>query len=254
MPDDNNNLWAAYGAERSDVNRNRLIEAYLWLVEKEATNVNRALPLSNWDELYSAGCLGLIQAVERFDRLRNLRFATYAALRIKGSIIDEVRRISRLPRLSNTRAKRLAEVESVFASTHLRMPTDEEAAELLGLSLRQTRIIRRDVARMTLRLRAVEVEQQQNDGPSSPVDLLADDRFREPSDVAEVKDEVEFTLSLVPSEVREILTMRYLDDRTANDICQMVDRSLVTVHGRVSEGRRIARRVVERARSAAKAA
>ncbi|QDU61245.1 RNA polymerase sigma-D factor [Planctomycetes bacterium Pan216] len=71
-------LWEAYQADRSDENRNRLVEANLPLVHRIASRIHSAQPAVGQDDLFSAGAMGLMRAVELFDPSRGVRFSTYA--------------------------------------------------------------------------------------------------------------------------------------------------------------------------------
>jgi len=93
LPADHPELWADYLRDRSDVGRNRLVEAYLPLVGRAASRVRsqwQGLRLDH-DDFAAAGCVGLIQAVERFDAARGLRVAPYLYHRIRGAILDWLR-------------------------------------------------------------------------------------------------------------------------------------------------------------------
>ena len=85
-------LWAAYSESRTIELRNELVEAYLWIVPRIANKLRMRLPkYIALDELTSAGSLGLIRAVERFDPTRNLSFCTFATFSIRGAMLDELR-------------------------------------------------------------------------------------------------------------------------------------------------------------------
>jgi RNA polymerase sigma factor (sigma-70 family) len=87
-------LWEAYAEHRSDENRNQLVEHYLPLVKWHAQRVLARLPRSvEHDDLTSAGIFGLIEAIEAFDPARNTKFETYSMIRIRGAMLDELRRV-----------------------------------------------------------------------------------------------------------------------------------------------------------------
>lgn len=106
---DNLELWQRYRATRSDDDRNALIVAYLPLCESIAGGISRALPtraVFDLPALVNAGVPGLIEAIEAFDPQRGYYFSTFAHMRVKGAILDELRRYDWVPRLERTRAKR----------------------------------------------------------------------------------------------------------------------------------------------------
>jgi RNA polymerase sigma factor (sigma-70 family) len=85
-------LWDSYRDAGSTLNRNRLVEFYLPLLNQMATLLARGLPRHvDIDDLRAAGACGLIDAVERFDPLRGARFSSYCQLRVRGAMLDWVR-------------------------------------------------------------------------------------------------------------------------------------------------------------------
>jgi RNA polymerase sigma factor (sigma-70 family) len=94
-------LWQAYERSRSVADRNALVEAYLWLVKALAIKMARNTPYGSLLDFYdfvSAGTIGLMRAIELYDRSKGVRFTTYAPLRIRGVMIDHVRDVDWAPR------------------------------------------------------------------------------------------------------------------------------------------------------------
>ncbi len=131
-------LWRRY-KEYSDQNaRDQLILNYAPLVKYVAGRMSAALP-SHVDEadLISYGLLGLINAVERFDLKRRIKFETYAVTRIKGAIIDELRSMDWVPRSVRARAREIERTSVALEHKLHRAPTDEEMAKALGVTVRE---------------------------------------------------------------------------------------------------------------------
>ncbi len=114
--------------------RNRLIETYLPLVEKVVTVVRRRLPEHvDHDDLHSAGVMGLIGAVQRFDHAQTTTFEGYARLRIRGAVLDELRRNDSCSRRSRAMAKRIAAATQEISQEKGRPATDTEISARLNL-------------------------------------------------------------------------------------------------------------------------
>ena len=128
-------LWAEYKKTGDTRIRDQLIVRYSPLVKFVAGRVSAGLPHSiDQSDLVSYGMFGLIDAIEKFDTDRNIKFETYAITRIKGAIIDELRSIDWVPR--SVRAKARA-VEQAYASLEAslgRAPSDAEVAAELQIS------------------------------------------------------------------------------------------------------------------------
>jgi RNA polymerase sigma factor for flagellar operon FliA len=116
--------------------RNQLIETYLPLVEKVVAVVRRRLPEHiDHDDLHSAGVIGLIGAVERFNDAQTHTFEGYARLRIRGAVLDELRRNDSCTRRSRAMAKRIAAATQEIAQETGRSATDEEISARLDLTV-----------------------------------------------------------------------------------------------------------------------
>jgi RNA polymerase sigma factor FliA len=116
--------------------REALIVNYAYLVRRIAERMAARLPSSvSLDELISAGCLGLIDAVDKYDPKRNVSIKTYAAHRIKGAILDELRSMDWY---SRSMRKKIREIEKAVAAVEEREErnaADWEVAEEMGIEL-----------------------------------------------------------------------------------------------------------------------
>lgn len=126
-------LWTAFAAGDMDA-RDTLIRENLSLVHHVAQQLSRSLSTEmDIDELVSAGTFGLIQAIESFDATRGLAFSTLAVPRIRGAILDELRRLDNVPRSIRRRARDIAGARDALGAELGRAPTDGEIAERLGI-------------------------------------------------------------------------------------------------------------------------
>ena len=107
MQEDTSLLWNNFRSNRSTETRNRLVEKYRPFVKIIAYKVFKTLPNSvDFSDLTSYGYLGLMDAIEKFDSARNIKFETYASFRIRGAILDGVRELDWLPRTLRTKIKK----------------------------------------------------------------------------------------------------------------------------------------------------
>lgn len=116
--------------------REAMIVQYAYLVKQIAARMAIRIPASvTFDELISAGCLGLIDAVDKYDAGKNVSLKTYAQYRIKGAILDELRRMDWY---SRSMRKKIQEIEKAITEVELRegRPAyEEEVAEMLGMDI-----------------------------------------------------------------------------------------------------------------------
>jgi len=127
-------LWRAYRKEPCDARRNRLVEAYQWLVDEVVYRLAQRLPRSvDRGDLTTAANVGLMSAVGSFDPGRNVRFEVYAEMRIRGAMLDELRSQDWLPRPWRARLDLQKRTLEALRSELGREPTDPEVASAMGL-------------------------------------------------------------------------------------------------------------------------
>ena len=128
-------LWREYRRTHDRALRDRLILTYAPLVKYVAGRLGTGLP-AHVDEgdLVSYGLLGLIGAIERYDPDRDIKFETYAIVRIRGAIIDELRALDWVPRSVRARAREIERAIGELEAKLGRAPTDEEIAQKVGIT------------------------------------------------------------------------------------------------------------------------
>jgi RNA polymerase sigma factor for flagellar operon FliA len=131
---DVNRLWQRYERRKTTKVRDQLIENYLGLVQTVANSVASNLPKSvDRDDLVSVGYIGLMDAIEKFEPSRGLKFETYAVSRIRGQMLDELRSTDWVPRSVRSRSKQIETTAANLTDHYGRPVTDIEIAEELKL-------------------------------------------------------------------------------------------------------------------------
>lgn len=146
-----NELWIRYKEHGDLAAREEIILHYASLVKYVANRL--AVNLSSLveiDELYSYGIEGLIDAVEKFDHKRNIKFETYAITRIRGAMIDGLRSMDWVPVSIRQKSKELEKVYSRLEAKLGRAATDEEVAEEMGIDLEKLNKMLKEVAVTTI--------------------------------------------------------------------------------------------------------
>jgi RNA polymerase sigma factor FliA len=131
----NADLWARYVKKRDARLREELILQYAPLVKYVMGRLAISLPsILDYEDILSFGTIGLIEAVERFDPTKGVKFETYAISRIRGAIIDALRSLDRLPRSVRQKAKEADQAIVTLTHDLGRDPTDDEIANTLGIT------------------------------------------------------------------------------------------------------------------------
>lgn len=202
-------LWARYLSGRDPADRTALTESYLSLVGYVVARTKALLPrYVERENLAQHGVFGLIDAIERFDPARGVRFQTFAVPRIRGAILDAVRANDWAPRSVRTRQRAMAAAAAALEARLRRSPTPEELRRELGLTARAFDALSLDVTRGSL----------SELGPH--VDQLAD-FSNDPAEALERAEESrllwESIASLAPRE-RQVILLYYVEDRTLKEI------------------------------------
>lgn len=148
-------LWGAYKSAESELEkagaRDKLIVHYAPLVKYVAGRVSTGLPANiEQADLVSYGIFGLIDAIQKFEPGRNIKFETYAINRIKGAIIDELRAIDWVPRSVRHKAREVEKTLAKLENELKRTPSDQEVAAEMGISVSDLRQIYTQVSFVSL--------------------------------------------------------------------------------------------------------
>jgi RNA polymerase sigma factor for flagellar operon FliA len=224
--DEINLWWAKYQRDKDDLTRNRLMELYLPLVRYTSERVHTKLPDEvNVDDLFSAGVLGLIDAVKAFDPKRNVKFETYCVQRIRGAILDELRTLDWVPRLVRYRAHKLNQAVAKLEAIHGRKPSERELAEFMRLPMGEFRKLQRDAKAITLVSLSRKWFETDSHKDVREIDILEDKRSEDPLLSAQRKDVQEVMTRGLSRAERLIIMLYYFEDMTMKQIGDTLDLS-----------------------------
>jgi len=134
-PEEAERLWKEFAQSRSLELRNELVMYYVPLVKTIAL---RMMPSYRkhveFDDLMSSGLLGLMDAVDKFDPSKDVKFETYATLRIKGEIVDQIRKQDWAPISLRQKIKKVEEAYDTIEAKTGKSPSDQAVAEHLHMS------------------------------------------------------------------------------------------------------------------------
>lgn len=132
----NAQIWKIFKKTKSREIRNQLVETYLPLVRGVAKSVSSRLPSTvDPEDLTSAGVCGLLKAIDNYDPKRGTRFESYCRMRVKGSMLDELRNQDWIPREARNREAQLSQTVARLKERLGREPSDAELASALDLSV-----------------------------------------------------------------------------------------------------------------------
>ncbi len=128
-------LWENWIKRKDENAANQLVDHYLYLVDFHTHRISSHLPKNvQRDEIRSLALFGLYDALQKFDYDRDLKFDTYASFRIRGAVMDGLRKEDWLPRTARDKAKKIAQASNELTQKLQRNPTSTEIAEHLDIS------------------------------------------------------------------------------------------------------------------------
>ncbi len=246
-------LWRDYKSKKDERLRERLILHYSPLVKYVAGRVGVGLPPNiEQADLVSYGIFGLIDAIEKFDLERAIKFETYAISRIKGAIIDELRSIDWIPRSVRYKAR---EVEKAYAALEAKLhrsPTETEVAAELGIKLEDLHTIFSQVSFVNV----VALDELLSSGGEkgdklSLVDTLEDTKAEDPVaafETEETKYLLARAINTLPEREKIVVTLYYYEGLTLAEIgqvlgvtesriCQMHTKAVLQLRGKLADQR-----------------
>lgn len=216
-------LWLQYKEEDSLEARDELIILYAPLVKYVANRL--AINLSSLvelDELISYGIEGLIDAMEKFDHKRNIKFETYAITRIRGSMIDGLRSMDWVPVSLRQKSKELERTFATLESRLGRSASDEEVAREMGISLNDLAVLLREVAATTIiSLDDFLPGEEGDDNKKRIVDILQDEDAIDALEMAEfteVKETLARAIARLPEKEKTVVYLYYYEGLTLKEI------------------------------------
>jgi len=207
--------------------REELVTKYLPLVKNIANKISMRLPNHiDSDDLRSAGVIGLLDAIDKFDPSRSVPFEAYAEFRIRGAIFDELRVMDRTPRSVRMQSKRVENAYSKLESSLGRAPNDDEMAEELEVSLDDyNKILAQINSIMTLSLHQV-IGNFVGVRNKELLESLIDDSAVDPVEqlqLGELKEALACAIDELPEKHRLVLSLYYYEDLNMKEIGKVLD-------------------------------
>lgn len=218
-------LWEAYQRDRDPMTRDRLLETHLGLVHHVARRLQRKLSDEvEYDELLGPGTIGLMEAVESFDPDRGMAFSTFAVPRIRGAILDDLRRRDPVPRSVREKQTALRQAEDGLRQSLGREPRPAETAARLGIETDKLWAWKR-TSRSTWRVsldRPVSVGEE-GDAPTLDAVLSSDDELVDAHlEKEEMVGQLTEALGSLPDRDRLVLTLYYYEELKLHQIADVL--------------------------------
>ncbi len=209
-------LWKTYKTTDDKDIEKELIRRYLYLVKAV---VNQVYPLlyGNVDreDLESYGIFGLIDAVRKFDLKKNVRFESYARIRIRGAIFDNIRTLSWFPRSFMDKVKKIEHLYQKKEEELGRPPTDEEMAKELDITVEKFRKVLAEIRGIGL-VSLEEREWEAKDYKYDPLTISMNES---------IKRVLKEVIESLPERERYIISLYYFEGLSFKEIAKILNLS-----------------------------
>ncbi|MFW5870217.1 MAG: FliA/WhiG family RNA polymerase sigma factor [Candidatus Sumerlaeota bacterium] len=207
--------------------RNAMVEEYLPLVKYVASRIAGRLPSQvERGDLENAGVIGLIDAIDKFDSSRKIKFKTYAEFRIKGAILDELRALDWVPRSTRQKATRLEKAFAELEQELGRAASDHEVVEHLGIDFDTYHSMLSEAKGISL-ISLDEVQgDDDEDSDRNLLEFLADPEAVDPAEelnLHQIYEIVAQAIDQLPEKERLVISLYYYDELTMKEIGEVLD-------------------------------
>ncbi len=218
-------LWNEYSKNRSHEVREKIIIEYAPLVKLVAGRLSMYLGYNvEYDDLVSYGIFGLIDAIDKFDCDKGIKFETYASLRIRGSILDQIRKMDWIPRSLRQKQKKMDAAAGKLETTLGRTATDEEIAKELEITTDELTTWQGQ----TKITNVVSLDEFIEAGGEKAIEPGKGSHFDKPEDVIEkneLRDILAKSLSSLTDKEKKVILLYYYEELTLKEISKVLEVS-----------------------------
>lgn len=230
-------LWSAYRENHDSKSQENLVKQYMHLVEQMANRLSLNIPqrIIPKEELIGLGYIGLIEAIKKFDYKKGYQFETYGLWRIKGAMLDGIRKMDWVPRGLRDKAKKLNIAFRHLEQTLMRSPTEKELGQYLNMSLEEV-----DQAMATLSLSTLislnePMNTYEEEGKQqSRLDQIRDDKSMSQDQeiqMVEFRKMIALSIDKMPDKERMVISLFYYEGLTQVEIAEVMNLT----KGRISQ-------------------
>ena len=221
--DEKENLWLKYRKSPTPELREQLILEYAPLVKIVAGRLGMYLGGNiEFEDLVSYGIFGLIDAIDKFNLEKEVKFETYASLRIRGAILDQVRKMDWIPRTVRQRQKRIDEAIKTIEANSGKAATDEEIAKVLDISNDEF-LEWQSQMKVT---NVISLNEFVDQGPEPVMDARNNSHFIEPEKNMEkegLKEALKVALEALTEKEKQVILLYYYEEMTLKEISMILE-------------------------------
>ncbi len=223
--EEKNKLWLDYSKRKTADLREKIIIEYASLVKIVAGRLSMYLGYTvEYDDLIGYGTFGLIDAIDKFDYQKGVKFETYASLRIRGAILDQIRRLDWIPRTLRQKQKKLEQAYHKLECEYGKNISAEVLAEELNISTSELEVWQNQTMGMNL----ISLDEYLEQGIEVRMDNKASSHYDQPEKVMEkqeLKVMLEQALEMLTENERKVIVLYYYEEMTLKEISRILEVS-----------------------------
>ena len=220
-------LWSEYGKTKTPALREKIIVEYAPLVKVVAGRLSMYLGYNvEYDDLVGYGVFGLIDAIDKFDPDKAVKFETYASLRIRGAILDQIRKMDWIPRTVRQKQRQIDDAIKKIEAEKGEAANDDEVAKELGISGEEYADWQSQMA-VTNVISLDEFNENSTDDGVGGRETIAD-AAPGPEEVLEEKElkkTLADALELLTEKERKVILLYYYEELTLKEISNILEVS-----------------------------
>ncbi len=218
-------LWEDYSRKRTPELQEKIIIEYAGLVKLVAGRLSMYLGYNvEYDDLVGYGTFGLIDAIDKFDFTKGVKFETYASLRIRGAILDQIRKMDWIPRSIRQKQRKIDLAYQSLEIKYGRMANDEEVAQELEISVDELD----NWQSQTKITNIVSLDEFMEQGSESKVEQSLTADFDQPDKIIEKQELKELlvkTLETLTEKEKSVIIFYYYEELTLKEISRILEVS-----------------------------
>lgn len=216
--DNNEKIWRIYSQTKDSALKEKIILEYSHIIKFVAGRLSAHLGQHvEYQDMYSYGIFGLIDAIDKYDYTKGVKFETYASLRIRGAILDSIRKLDWVPRTLRLKNKQLEQAYADLESQLGRYPTEEEVAEKLQISLDEVKELIKTSSVISL-VSLDDYLEQNHEATFSKVGISSDESPEVLYEKQEAKQILTDAIEKLTDKERLVINSYYFEEMTLKEI------------------------------------
>lgn len=218
-------LWEEYSKKRTPQLQEKIIIEYAGLVKLVAGRLSMYLGNNvEYDDLVGYGTFGLIDAIDKYDYTKGVKFETYASLRIRGAILDQIRKMDWIPRSVRQKQRKLDQAYQNLEQRYGRAVNDEELAEELDISVDELE----SWQNQTKITNVISLDEFMEQGAEAKVEQNLSSDYSQPDKIIErneLKDLIVQSLETLTEKEKKVIIFYYYEELTLKEISKILEVS-----------------------------